>query len=90
MSQISFCTTVANRDYEIPSDVVFIPKCEKRVCQNVTILDDTQLELVEMFEITLERSPALQGNIRIMRERSLARITIIDTDSNVLKLCILG
>ena len=83
MSQISPCTTVTHRDFELLSREVFIPKCEKRVCQNVTILDDTQLELEELFDITLERSPILQGNIKIIRERSLAGITIIDTDSNV-------
>ena len=83
MSQISSYTTVTDRDFEVLSHEVFILKCEKRVCQNVTILDDTQLELDELFDITLERSAGLEGNIKIFRERSLADITIIDTDSNV-------
>ena len=70
-------------DFEFLSDEVVIPKCEKRVCHNVIIVNDAQLELEEMFSITLERSPALEANVGITKERSLAEITIIDTDSNV-------
>ena len=80
---ISPCTTVTSRDYGIVSDDVSIPKCENRACYNITIVDDAQLELEELFSITLERSAGLQGNIRTVRERSLAEITIIDTDGNV-------
>ena len=74
---------MALRDYGLLSIVVYIPKCEKRVCENVTIVDDAQLELEEQFNITLERAALLEGNIKIVRERNVAVITIIDTDGNV-------
>ena len=74
---------MTGRDYEILADEVVILQCDNRACHDVTIVDDTQLELEELFSITLERSAALQGNIRIIQERSLTEITIIDTDGNV-------
>ena len=48
---------------------------------NVNIVDDVMVENEEMFNITLERSPALQGNVKVVKERSAEIITIIDTDS---------
>ena len=48
---------------------------------NVTIIDDARVEYEEMFNVTLERTSGLEGNVRIIRERSVAMITIIDNDS---------
>ena len=73
--------TVTAKDFEILSDEVFIPECQRSMCMNVTIIDDTKVEGEEMFNVTLERSPALQGNVKVVRERSVATITIIDKDS---------
>ena len=47
---------------------------------NVTIIDDVMIENEEMFNVTLERSPALQGNVKVVKERSAEMITIIDRD----------
>ena len=80
---ISSYTTESGRDYEFLSTEVTIPKCETRACHTVAIVDDTQLEMEEKFNISLERSALLEENIRIIRETSVAVITIIDTDGNV-------
>ena len=48
---------------------------------DVMIIDDVMVENEEMFNVTLERSPALQGNVKVVKERSVEIITIIDRDS---------
>ena len=58
-----------------------IPECAKRACANVVLVDDTQLEEDELFRVTLERTAALEGNVNPESSRSLADVTIIDTDS---------
>ena len=64
---------------------LFIPKCEKRACTIIILVDDTQLELNEMFKVTLERTAALEGNVNPEPGRTTAEVTIIDTDGNVNK-----
>ena len=73
--------TEVNKDFELLSEEVFIPECGKRVCVNVTIIDDAKVEYEEMFHVTLERTAALEGNIKVFPERTVATITIIDKDS---------
>ena len=76
-------------DFVRLSEEVVIPRCGKRVCHNVTIIDDTKFEPDEVFRITLERSAGLEGNVRIQQDRSYAEIYIHNTDSkcNVYFLC---
>ena len=69
---------MTEKDFEISSDEVVISECQKRVCTNVTIIDDTEVEHEETFSVTLERTAALEGNVKIVKERSVAMITIID------------
>ena len=73
------CTAV-NQDFALLSEEVYIPECGKRVCVNVTIFDDAKVEYEEMFNVTLERIAALEGNIKVRTERTVAMITIIDKD----------
>ena len=74
-------TTAVNRDFQLLSEEVDIRACEKRACVNVTIIDDAKVEYEEMFNVTLERTAALEGNIKVIEERTVATITIIDKDS---------
>ena len=68
-------------DFVTISAEVLIQKCARTVCHSLEIVDDAQVENEEMFEVTVERTPALEENIRITPDRSFAEITIIDTDS---------
>ena len=68
-------------DFVTISAEVLIQKCARTVCHNLEIVDDAQLENEEMFGVTVERTPALEENIRITQDRSFAEITVIDTDS---------
>ena len=81
MDHISSFTTVANADFVAFDDEVNIPKCGKRTCINVTIIDDTEFEPDEVFRITLERSGGLEANVRIQQDRNNAEIYIHNTDS---------
>ena len=48
---------------------------------NVTIIVDAKVEYEVMFNVTLERTAALEENIKVFPERTVATITIIDKDS---------
>ena len=52
--------------------------CETRHCVNVTIVNDNELEEIESFEVTLERTPNLDS--RIILAPVIATITIGDDD----------
>ena len=71
-----------DEDYVVTDAELFIPKCEKRACTIIPLVDDTQLELNEMFTVTLERTAALEGNVNPEPGRTIAEVTIIDTDGN--------
>ena len=80
MDHISSFTTVANVDFVAFDDEVNIPSCGKRACINVTIIDDTQIEPDEVFRISLERTPILEGNIILQQDRTIAEICIHNMD----------
>ena len=75
-----YFTTESNVDFVRLSEEVNILRCGAKVCHNVTIIDDTQIEPDEVFRITLERTADLEGNVRINRDRSNAEIHIHNTD----------
>ena len=47
------------------------------------LVDDMQLELDEVFRVTLERTAALEGNVNPEPGRTLAVVTIHDGDSTL-------
>ena len=67
-------------DYIGLSSILNFAACETRQCVNVTIVDDTVNELVEEFDITLERTLGL--NTRISLDPVDARVVINDEKSN--------
>ena len=84
-----FASTVSDDDYITLSAEVVIPNCTKRVCANVMLVDDMQLEEDEVFRVTLERTAALERNVSPEPGRHLAVVTIVDGDStyNCVDLC---
>ena len=52
-------------DYIGLSTILSFPACETKQCVNVTIVDDEVLENVELFDVTLERTPGLDMRIRL-------------------------
>ena len=80
MDHISCFTTVANADFVTFDDEVNIPRCGKRACIDVTIIDDTLFEPDEVFRISLERTLILEGNIILQQDRTTAEIHIHNTD----------
>lgn len=58
-------------------------ECQNRVCANVSILDDLEMEmLVEKFDIALERADDLDGRITLNPENGAVEIT--DNDGKYL------
>ena len=70
--------TVDPVDYIKVSRILSFPSCETRLCVNITIVNDLVNELVEEFDVTLERTTGL--DTRISLQPVDARI-IIDNDS---------
>ena len=58
--------------------------CETRQCVNVTIVDDTPNEPVDVFDITLERTLGL--DTRISLDPVDARVVIYDEKSKSVRL----
>ena len=57
--------SVSPMDYGTVSTILTFAACDTRRCANVTIRNDTDDELDEMFNITLERTPGLNGRITL-------------------------
>ena len=70
--------TVDPVDYIEVSRILSFPSCETRQCVNITIVNDLVNELIEEFNVTLERTIGLDR--RISLQPVDARI-IIDNDS---------
>ena len=59
-----------------------MPKCARRICQSITIVNDVTVEDTESFFIDLNRTASLDSRISLVRVTS--RITITDDDSKSL------
>ena len=62
-------------DYIGLSTILSFPACGTRECVNVTIVDDSVLENVESFDVTLERTPALDMRITLDPVDGVVEIT---------------
>ena len=63
-------------DYIAPSNpVVKFLACEKSNCVSITIVNDNEQENTDTFDITLERSPDLNSNIRLGTVHGVIEIT---------------
>ena len=62
--------------------LVMFGACEKRQCVNVTIVDDFEDELNEIFIYTLEGGPGVTSDIRL--NPSAGVIEIVDNDGQYL------
>ena len=65
-------------DYIGLSRILSFPACDTRQCENITIVDDSEDELVEEFDVTLERTIGLDP--RISLNPVDARVVIHDND----------
>ena len=65
-------------DYESLSTSLMFAACETQRCVNVTIVDDTTVEAIEIFAITLERTHNLDSRIMLKTVNEI--IEIIDND----------
>ena len=52
-------------DYGAVSTFLMFDSCEMQSCTNITIVDDTVLELPESFSVTLERTTGLDDRITL-------------------------
>ena len=65
-------------DYETLSTTLMFAACETRRCVNVAIVEDILVESIEIFGVTLERTPDLDRNITL--NPVTEEIEIIDND----------
>ena len=66
-------------DYEnITTEILLFASCQRRSCINVTIEDDNALELVELFNVTLETTTGLDERISLSPVNGV--VEIIDND----------
>ena len=70
--------TVSSMDYGLRDLSLPFAACERQSCVNVTINDDSVVELAENFFATLERNGL---NSRISLNLTRATIEILDNDS---------
>ena len=56
---------VTPTDYGAVSAILRFAPCEINRCVNITIVDDSEIESDEAFNITLERTPSLNGAIML-------------------------
>ena len=52
-------------DYGAVSTIMTFTACERRRCVDITIVNDTEGEPDETFDITLQRNPGLTGRITL-------------------------
>ena len=70
-------------DFGQYSEVVRFSSCQRMYCDDITIVDDVVLELVESFNVSLERNGL---HSRITLEPTVAQINITDDDGEVIML----
>lgn len=68
------------RDQSNTSEILRFEICERKVCTLLSIVDDDIAEEGESFNITLERTPDLQGIIELYPVNGV--VSIIDDDGN--------
>ena len=83
---LSLYYIVTPMDYENNDpDILLFASCQTRSCINVIIVDDSILELVESFDVTLERTAELDERISLLPVDEV--VEIIDNDGMLL-LCV--
>ena len=65
------------------SDILRFAACETNSCVNITIVDDTEIESDEAFNITLEMTPGLNGAIILDAVDGMIRISDDDDDGRL-------
>ena len=74
-------------DYEnITKEILLFASCQRRSCINVTIEDDNALELVELFNVTLETTTGLDERISLSPVNGV--VEIIDNDGMLTVVCV--
>ena len=80
---LSLSYIVTPMDYENDNtDILLFASCQTRSCINITIVDDSILELVESFDVTLERTAELDERISLLPVDGV--VEIIDNDGMLL------
>ena len=74
--------TATSRDYDANVTDITIGECSRSQCTNITVYDDSFLELDETFYISLLEFPNHDG--RILLDVVEKRVTIEDNDSKTL------
>ena len=74
-------------DYENITEILLFASCQRRSCINVTIEDDNALELVELFNVTLETTSGLDERISLSPVNGV--VEIIDNDGMLTIVCVL-
>ena len=83
---LSLYYIVTPMDYENNDpDILLFASCQTRSCINVVIVDDSILELVESFDVTLERTAELDERISLLPVDEV--VEIIDNDGMQASLC---
>ena len=67
-------------DFQEYSEVLQFGTCQRMYCVDITIVDDLVLELVESFNVSLERNGL---DSRISLDPTVAQINITDDDGEV-------
>ena len=52
-------------DYGSISTILMFAACETQQCENISIVDNTTLEMTESFVVTLGRTPDLNSRITL-------------------------
>lgn len=68
-------------DYHSISTMLMFSECETQQCTVISVVDDFVLENNEVFNVTLERTPGLDG--RIGMDMTEAVIEISDNDNGM-------
>ena len=71
---------MAQSDYEALSAMVDVPPCNRSVCVQATIKDDTALEGTEQFYVALDRGAGVSGRIRIDTNNKSITITVFEDE----------
>ena len=74
-------------DYENITEILLFASCQRISCINVTIEDDNVLELVELFNVTLETTTGLDERISLSPVNGV--VEIIDNDGMLTIVCVL-
>ena len=73
----------AGSDFEGLTERLIVPECARRVCVNITLIDDAVVEDIEEFSVTLQKGLNYALNDQIIYFNREASCVIIDSDSKI-------